>query len=87
MRTYEERKAERTAAYKRNHGRKLIVCPACSGSGYYDDTGSPLCGGCGGLGTVREQVRAEFLPPEPPAPSWREKLKAKQLRDKVRRPL
>ena len=35
--------------------RTRIVCAACSGSGYYDITGSPPCGACGGTGTAAAQ--------------------------------
>lgn len=38
------------------HGSKTrqITCYACSGSGYYDNTGSPKCGGCWGRGRSTE---------------------------------
>jgi len=53
--TYHERKAERTADYARRHGKKLVTCTACSGSGRYDHNGSPKCGACDGTGKEREQ--------------------------------
>ena len=28
----------------------MTKCSACSGSGYYDNTGSPPCGACDGTG-------------------------------------
>lgn len=34
-------------------GWKMISCSACSGSGYYDNNGSPKCGGCDGQGKVK----------------------------------
>ena len=39
------------------------LCGACSGSGYYDDTGSPACGACEGKGHV-----------EPDSYEWESKL-------------
>ncbi len=30
-----------------------IQCSACSGSGYYDHSGSPRCGSCRGSGEVK----------------------------------
>jgi len=35
---------------------KLKKCGACSGSGYYDNTGSPKCGACHGLGVERTKM-------------------------------
>ena len=35
---------------------KLKKCGACSGSGYYDNTGSPKCGACHGLGIERTKM-------------------------------
>jgi DnaJ-class molecular chaperone len=56
--TYEERKAERVAHYKKFvEGWKSIPCGACNGSGYYDHNGSPKCGCCGGSG--KEKVSPE----------------------------
>ncbi|MCB1466672.1 MAG: hypothetical protein KDK08_05915 [Rhizobiaceae bacterium] len=53
---WKERKAERKEHYDRHvHGKKLVTCAACSGSGYYDHNGSPKCGACGGKGKVRER--------------------------------
>ena len=52
--TFHERKKERTEYYQKYvYGWKLKDCSACSGSGYYDDTGSPKCGGCDGTGKER----------------------------------
>lgn len=48
------RKAERTEHYlKYEFGWKLKTCTACSGSGYYDNDGSPDCGSCDGTGKER----------------------------------
>lgn len=47
---YQIAKEERRKAYKENHGRKLVECSACSGSGRYDHNGSPKCGACNGTG-------------------------------------
>lgn len=56
MRTFAERKAERTRHYERFvKGRKLVLCVACNGSGRYDHNGSPPCGCCDGTGKVREK--------------------------------
>lgn len=52
---YHDRKKWRTLQYSLTQGKKLIVCSACSGSGYYDNTGSPKCGCCNGTGKVREK--------------------------------
>ena len=35
---------------------KIKTCSACSGSGYYDNTGSPKCGACHGLGIERGKL-------------------------------
>lgn len=40
---------------KYEYKKKLVTCWACSGSGYYDHGGSPLCGACDGTGKVRER--------------------------------
>ena len=32
------------------------ICGACSGSGHYDDNGSPKCGACQGLGVERGKM-------------------------------
>jgi DnaJ-class molecular chaperone len=53
--TFHQRKAERTVAFEKIKGKKLIICGACSGSGYYDHNGSPKCGYCNGTGKVREE--------------------------------
>lgn len=52
--TWAERKAERREQYQREHGRKLVPCMACNGSGRYDHNGSPPCGACNGTGKIRE---------------------------------
>lgn len=51
---YKQRKLERTNDYNHNHGRKLVVCNACSGSGVYDIKNSPACGNCNGTGKVKK---------------------------------
>jgi DnaJ-class molecular chaperone len=48
------RKMQRTKDYFAKHGKKLVKCIACDGSGRYDNNGSPKCGSCGGTGKVRE---------------------------------
>jgi DnaJ-class molecular chaperone len=62
MSDYQSRKAERTAAYHRSHGVKMVTCGACAGSGYYDHNGSPPCGACNGGGKVRDEP-ATAIPP------------------------
>lgn len=49
---WKTRKEWRRREYERRHGVKMIVCAACSGSGYYDNTNSPTCGACDGIGKV-----------------------------------
>lgn len=59
MRTFHERKAERTEYYEKYiKGWKLHKCLACDGSGYYDHNGSPPCGACDGTGKTREAPRS-----------------------------
>ena len=49
-----ERKNARRKHYKENvEGWHLVTCTACSGSGYYDNNGSPKCWCCGGTGKMR----------------------------------
>lgn len=51
---FRERKAERTERYFRFiYGWVLKPCVGCSGSGYWDNDGSPPCSSCGGTGKVR----------------------------------
>lgn len=57
--TFHERKAQRTEYFfKHVYKKKLIICTACNGSGWYDncdeDGNSIPCGGCDGQGKVRE---------------------------------
>jgi len=50
---FQARKKERTEHFRKYvYKWKLVLCTACSGSGYYDDTGSPKCGCCGGIGRM-----------------------------------
>lgn len=86
MSTYQTRKAERTARYNAEHGRKLVTCVACNGSGYYDHNDSPPCGSCGGTGKVRET--APYVDPRTPEERalWkREMLQNKPLRRRALR--
>jgi DnaJ-class molecular chaperone len=53
-----ERKKIRTEKYQKNHGKKLIKCIACNGSGYYDTTINgkiPKCSSCMGTGLEWEE--------------------------------
>ena len=54
MSDYQTRKAERRKAFMAKHGKKLVTCTACNGSGRYDHNGAPKCGSCNGTGKVRE---------------------------------
>lgn len=56
---YLVRKEARRREFNRTAGVKLIVCAACSGSGYYDNGGDMYCGACDGVG--------KCLPYIPPA--------------------
>lgn len=49
---YLMRKNRRTQEFNRRCGVKQVTCGACSGSGYYDDTGSPKCSACSGTGKI-----------------------------------
>jgi DnaJ-class molecular chaperone len=60
--TWATRKAERREKYQREHGRKLVTCVACNGSGRYDHNGSPPCGACNGTGKVREDAPGDRVP-------------------------
>jgi DnaJ-class molecular chaperone len=51
---YQQRKEERRKAYFALHGKKLVTCIACNGSGRYDHNGAPRCSSCNGTGKVRE---------------------------------
>jgi hypothetical protein len=54
--TFRKRKQQRTEHYYRYlFGWRLRPCSACSGSGYYDNDGSPPCGACDGTGKERYQ--------------------------------
>jgi hypothetical protein len=54
--TYQDRKAQRREYFLRfQYGWIEVSCSACTGSGYYDQDGSPFCSGCDGTG--KEQVR------------------------------
>lgn len=39
----------------RNLNNKDNKCIACNGSGYYDNTGSPLCESCNGTGIKQNE--------------------------------
>jgi RecJ-like exonuclease len=51
---YQKRKEARRKAFNANYGKKMVECPACSGSGHYDHNGSPACAACSGTGKVKE---------------------------------
>lgn len=52
--SWAENKRKRTDHFLKNvFGWRLEKCGACSGSGYYDNTGSPKCGACEGTGRTR----------------------------------
>ena len=53
---YQERKQNRTEKFLNEvYKKKLIVCTACNGSGYYDSQRSPKCECCKGTGKVKEK--------------------------------
>ena len=72
---YKDRKIARTVKFLSEQGRKLVVCVACSGSGYYDSHGSPKCSSCDGTGKVREWVMT--VSSKPVVQDWREQLRTK----------
>jgi hypothetical protein len=41
--------------YRFIYGHVKTICGACSGSGYYDNTGSPPCGCCEGTKYTKEK--------------------------------
>jgi DnaJ-class molecular chaperone len=62
MSDWATRKKERKEYYEEEvHGWKLGTCVACSGSGIYDNTGSPPCGACEGTGRTRYKPDAKSL--------------------------
>ena len=60
MDNYHKRKDERRKRFEASKGMKLKTCPACSGSGHYDSTGSPKCASCNGTGKVRESIKEDM---------------------------
>ena len=46
----EDKEARKQYYLKYIYGWKQRPCTACNGSGYYDNDGSPPCGGCDGTG-------------------------------------
>ncbi len=54
MSDFHTRKQERKIRYEKHiKGWKQRPCSACNGSGRYDSTDSPECGGCEGTGKER----------------------------------
>jgi len=52
--SWKSRKEERKVNYdKYVKGWKEVNCTACSGSGYYDNNGSPKCSSCNGTGRMK----------------------------------
>lgn len=61
MSTWAERKQNRKEWNEKYvYGWKLVTCTACSGSGYYDNDGSPKCGSCNGTGKERKRPLINF---------------------------
>ncbi|CAM6055291.1 unnamed protein product [Sphagnum tenellum] len=87
MSDYRTRKAERTRRHEAQKGLKMVICSACSGSGIYDNTGSPPCGACGGTGKVREEPPTPPTPPEVVAARKREQLQNRPALQRLRRSL
>lgn len=53
---YEYRKLLRVEEFQKyRYKNKLVTCTACSGSGFYDNNGSPKCGSCAGTGKMRDR--------------------------------
>jgi DnaJ-class molecular chaperone len=60
MCTFHERKAARKEYYEKFvKGWKLRDCTSCSGTGIYDNTGSPPCGACEGTGKEEYKPRSD----------------------------
>ena len=60
--TFHERKKLRTEYYfQKEFKKKLIVCTACNGTGYYDSANNPKCSACNGTGKVKEIWIKEIL--------------------------
>lgn len=56
--TWYEDKRSRSIDFYRTFCIPTCTCAACSGSGVYDNHGSPACGACAGTGTVRGYYRS-----------------------------
>lgn len=56
--TWYQDKHERTVGFYRTFCVPACTCAACSGSGVYDDHGSPACGACEGTGRTRGHSRS-----------------------------
>ena len=53
--TFHERKKIRTEHYlKYEFKKKMIICTACNGIGYYDSTNNSKCSACNGIGKVKD---------------------------------
>jgi len=59
--SYKDRKDIRRIHYEKFVGWKERKCGACSGSGYYDDNGSPKCGSCSGTGKEKYKPELEKI--------------------------
>jgi hypothetical protein len=55
--TWYEDKLRRSIDFYRTFCIQACTCAACSGSGVYDDHGSPACGACDGTGRTRDTPR------------------------------
>lgn len=55
--TWYEDKLRRLIDFYRTFCIPACTCAACSGSGVYDDHGSPACGACDGTGRTRDYPR------------------------------
>lgn len=61
MSDFHNRKQQRKDYYlKYVHGWKEQSCIACNGSGYYDHSGSPKCGSCGGTGKEKYKPKVDI---------------------------
>lgn len=67
---FRERKQARTEHYFAFvYGWRQRDCCACAGTGYYDNDGSPPCGGCEGTG--KESYRGPLARPRGASDAWR----------------
>jgi len=52
---YKMRKNLRKIEYKKNFGKKMVICAACSGTGKYDWGADAKCSACEGRGKIKPE--------------------------------